>query len=61
MGTSFIIVGDDNGNLRMLDGYNGNTMDIVNLQTAIQASPAVYGNRIVVGTTGGSLYFLDIK
>ena len=60
-GTSFIIVGDDNGNLRMLDGYNGNTMDIVNLQTAIQASPAVYGNRIVVGTTGGSLYFLDIK
>ena len=61
VGTSFIVVGDDNGNLRLMDGYNGNTLKIENLQSPIQASPAIYGNRIVVGTTGGALYFLDIK
>ena len=60
-GTSFIVVGDDNGVLRLMDGFNGTTINTVNLEGPIQASPAVYGNRIVVGTTSGMLFFIDIK
>lgn len=60
-GTSYIVVGDEMGTLRLMDGYNGSTLYTVDLESPIQASPAVYGNRIVVGTTGGMLYFIDIK
>ena len=49
------------GTLRLMDGYTGSTIHTVNLGSAIQASPAAYGNTIVVGTTGGMLYFVDLK
>jgi len=60
-GRSFIVMGDDNGTLRLMDGFTGGTMHTLNLGSTIQASPAAYGNRIVVGTTGGMLYFIDIE
>ena len=60
-GRSYIILGDENGTLRLMDGFTGSTISTVNLGSAIQASPAAYGNRLVVGTTGGMLYFIDIK
>ncbi len=60
-GRSYLVMGDDNGTLRLMDGYTGSTIHTVNLGSAIQASPAAYGNRIVVGTTGGMLYFVDLK
>ena len=60
-GRSLLVMGDDNGTLRLMDGYTGSTIDTVNLGSAIQASPAAYGNTIVVGTTGGMLYFVDVK
>lgn len=60
-GKSYIILGDDNGTLRLMDGFTGSTISTVNLGSAIQASPAAYGNRIVVGTTGGMMYFIDLK
>ena len=60
-GKSYIVLGDDNGTLRLMDGFTGLTLSTVNLGSAIQASPAVYGNRIVVGTTGGMVYFVNIE
>ena len=33
----------------------------LSLGSAIQASPAAYGNQIVVGTTGGMLYFVELR
>ena len=60
-GTSYIVLGDDNGTLRLMDGFSGSTISTVNLGSAIQASPAAYGNTIVVGTTGGMLYFVDVE
>ena len=60
-GKSYIVMGDDNGTLRLMDGYSGTTISTVNLGSAIQASPAAYGNKIVVGTTGGMLYFVELK
>ena len=60
-GKSYIVLGDDNGTLRLMDGFTGLTLNTVNLGSAIQASPAVYGNKIVVGTTGGMVYFVNIN
>ena len=60
-GRSLLVMGDDNGTLRLMDGYTGSTIHTVNLGSPIQASPAAYGNKIVVGTTGGMLYFVEVK
>ncbi len=60
-GTSYIVMGDDGGTLRLMDGFTGMTISTVNLGSAIQASPAAYGNTIVVGTTGGMIYFVELK
>lgn len=54
-------MGDDNGTLRLMDGFTGGTIHTVNLGSTIQASPVAYNNRIVVGTTGGMLYFIDLE
>lgn len=59
-GKSYLILGDDNGTLRLMDGFTGTTISTVNLGSAIKASPAAYGNKIVVGTTGGMTYFVDL-
>lgn len=60
-GKSYILLGDDNGTLRLMDGFTGVTVSTVNLGSAIQASPAAYGNKAVVGTTGGMVYFVNIE
>ena len=60
-GKSYIVLGDDNGTLRLMDGFTGSTISTVNLGTSIQSSPAAYGNTIVVGTTGGMLYFVNLE
>ena len=60
-GKSYIVMGDDNGTLRLMDGFTGGTIHTVNLGSTIQASPVAYNNRIVVGTTGGMLYFIDLE
>ena len=60
-GRSYLVMGDDNGTLRLMDGYTGSTMHTVNLGSPIQASPAAYGNKIVVGTRGGMMYFVELK
>ena len=60
-GKSYIVLGDENGTLRLMDGYTGSTISTVNLGSAIQGSPAIYDNMIVVGTTGGVVYFVEIK
>ncbi len=58
---SYIILGDDNGTLRVMDGYNGTTLNTLNLGGPIQASPAAYENHIVVGTTTGQIFFIDLE
>ena len=60
-GRCYIVVGDEDGFLHLIDGGYGAILDSVFLGSAVQASPAAYGNRIVVGTTGGVLYFIDLQ
>ena len=60
-GKSYIILGDDNGTLRLMDGFTGSTIYTVNLGSAIQSTPATYGNQIVVGTKAGMIYFVTLE
>jgi len=60
-GKSYIVMGDEGGTLRLMDGFSGTTISTLSLGSAIKASPAAYGNQIVVGTTGGMLYFVEVK
>ena len=59
--TSYIVMGDDGGTLRVMDGYNGITLDSLNLGGPIQASPAAYEEHIVVGNTTGQVFFVDLE
>ena len=60
-GTSYILLGDDNGTLRLMDGFTGSTIHTVNLGSAIKSTPAAYGNQIVVGTEAGMIYFVNLE
>ena len=60
-GKSYLVMGDENGTLRLMDGFSGSTISTVNLGSAIRSTPAAYGNDIVVGTTGGMIYFVELQ
>ncbi|MBR5111518.1 MAG: PQQ-binding-like beta-propeller repeat protein [Clostridia bacterium] len=49
-GEAWIIQGDEGGNLTMLYARTGEVRSSINLGGAIQGSPAVYKNYLVVGT-----------
>lgn len=60
-GESFLIQGDSNGQLHLIDAANGQTLHSINLGANIEASPAIYENMIVVATRGGYIYGIEIK
>ena len=44
--------------LMLLDGLTGETINTLQLNGTIEASPAVYQNMLVIGTTGKGTSFL---
>ncbi len=50
LGNAWIIQADGNGVLHMISGVHGNEISSLQLDGKIQASPAVYGNMLVIGT-----------
>lgn len=61
-GKSYIVFGDSNGQLHLIDGKTGETL--YTLQTGggnMEGSPAIYNNQIVIGTRGKRIYRIDIK
>jgi outer membrane protein assembly factor BamB len=59
-GKSYIVLCDTAGNMFLVKGASGEILDYVNLGTNIEASPAVFGNTIVVGTRGQKIYAIKI-
>ena len=53
--------GDFNGDLHLVDGLTGECLDSINLGSNIEASPAVYGNRLVVGTRGQLIWGVTFR
>jgi len=60
-GNAYIIQCDSAGNMALIDGKTGTELDKVSLGTNIEATPAVYGNTVVVGTRGQKIYGITIK
>lgn len=60
-GKAYIIFGDSNGQVHLIDGKSGETL--YTLQTGggnIEGSPAVFNNSIIIGTRGKRIYRIDI-
>lgn len=63
-GDAWLIVGDSAGTLHMLDARSGESVGTLELEGAIDASPAVYRDMLVVGTSsksGSYLYGIQLK
>ncbi|MCL2812790.1 MAG: PQQ-binding-like beta-propeller repeat protein, partial [Clostridia bacterium] len=61
-GTAYIVIGDKNGALRLLDGFNGTVLDTLQLSSgAIDCSPAIYRDMIVVSSTEAKIYGVRIR
>jgi outer membrane protein assembly factor BamB len=60
-GKSYIIQCDTIGNMYLLEGKTGKVLNRIKLGSNIEASPAVFGDTIVVGTRGLKIYAVKIK
>lgn len=61
-GQGWIIQACANGTLYLLDGLTGETVNTLSVSGVIEASPAVYDDTLVIGTTGkGTSYIYGIK
>jgi len=60
-GQSYIIVADSHGWMFLLRGTTGEEVYRINLGSNIEASPAVFGNMLVVGTRGQRILGIEIS
>lgn len=61
-GRGWIIQACSNGTIYLLDGLTGETVNTLSVNGVIEASPAVYDDTLVIGTTGkGTSYIYGIK
>lgn len=60
-GKSYIVICDSVGNVSLLEGTTGKVLDTVNIGSNVEASPAVFGNIVVVGTRGQKIYGLKVE
>jgi len=59
-GTSYILMADSVGMMRLFRGTTGEVLYRLNLHTNVEASPAVFGNMVVVGTRGQRIFGIEI-
>ena len=71
-GKAWLIQAESNGKIHLMDPTDGSILDTLTLapiedpegELAIEGSPAVYGNLLVIGTTGknaGGVYCIKIE
>ena len=60
-GKSYIVQCDSVGNMFLIEGKTGKVLSSINLGTNIEASPAAFGDTIVVGTRGQKIFGVGIK
>lgn len=57
----YLIAFDSAGYGYLLDGETGTVLDTINVGSLVEATPAVYGNTVVIGTRGLQIYGLQLK
>lgn len=60
-GRGYVLCANSVGTLALLDGLTGEVLDTFDLGTNTEASPAVYENRLVVGTRGMLIWGVTFK
>lgn len=61
-GKGWIIQACSNGTIYLMDGLTGSVINTLQVNGVIEGSPAVYGDTLVIGTTGkGASYIYGIK
>lgn len=60
-GKGYIIQGNSGGDVMLIDGKTGEILATVDVGSNVEASPAVYGDMIVVGTRGEKIIGIKIK
>jgi len=60
-GSAYIVQCDSNGKMYLLDGKTGELLDEISLGGKVEASPAVYGNTVVVGTRSKKIVGVTIE
>ncbi|MCR5807932.1 MAG: pyrrolo-quinoline quinone [Clostridiales bacterium] len=58
-GKAYIVVCNCTGNIYLLDG-SGNQLDVINVDSNIEASPVAFDNFIVIGTRTKGIYGLKV-
>jgi outer membrane protein assembly factor BamB len=60
-GKSYIVLCDSIGKMRLIEGKTGTIVDTLDLGTNTEASPAAFGNMVVVGTRGQKIFGVRIR
>ncbi len=60
-GNAYVLIGDTAGNLFLVDGATGDVADRLSVGTMVEATPAVFNNRIVIGTKCQKISGIDIR
>jgi outer membrane protein assembly factor BamB len=55
-GKGYLVYCTAGGYMYLLDGLTGEVLDSMNLESNVEASPAVYNDMVVVGTRGQKIY-----
>jgi outer membrane protein assembly factor BamB len=59
-GQSYIVLFDSMGNMFLIRGTTGEIMYQTSVWVNVEASPAVFGNRVIIGTRGSRIFAIDI-
>ena len=66
-GNAYIIIADSLGQIHLVDGQTGERITYIQVSSqsgssvTFEASPAVFGNTLVIGTTQGSVFGIRIE
>ena len=61
-GKSYIIFGNSIGHILLIDALTGETLYTLNTGGGnMEGSPAIYDNKIIIGTRGKKIYCIEIK
>lgn len=60
-GKSYIVIGDSGHTMYLLDGATGELLDTTDVFSLVEASPAAFGNKLVVGTRGYMIHCLSVE
>ncbi len=60
-GTGYILIGDSAGYVKLVNGATGEAEYTISVGTMIEATPAVFNNRVVIGTKCQTIRGLEIR